>query len=73
MPSFSKKEIRNLLVIGVVALVLGLLMVGIGQRGLSREFGVPEYMTVLRNSGVTLATLSLLWLALALYRKPLAR
>ena len=69
MPAFSRREINVLLVIGAIALLAGLLMAGIGQRNLAREVGLPEYLIVLRNAGVTIAILSAFWCALALYQK----
>ncbi len=73
MPRFSKKEIQVLLIIGAVSLAMGLLMAIIGQSGISREFGVPEYMVSLRNAGITLSLLAVLWSGLALYHQPAAR
>ncbi len=41
----------------------------IGHLGLTRPFGTPEYMTSLRNAGITLSVLAVLWNALTFYRK----
>jgi hypothetical protein len=69
MPQFSAKEVKVLLIIGISALTLGLLMAAIGAHYLSKEIGVPEYLVSLRNSGITLACLAMLWTALAAFRK----
>ncbi len=69
MPQFSKKETNVLLVIGVVAIVVGLAMRWIGAHFLATEVGIPEYLTALRNSGVTITCLAILWTVLAAFRK----
>ncbi|MFU8779650.1 MAG: hypothetical protein ACNA71_01335 [Kiritimatiellia bacterium] len=69
MPRFSKKEVQVLLIIGIAALFLGLAMAGIGTYYLGKEVGVPEYLISLRNSGITLSCLAILWTALAAFRK----
>ncbi len=68
MPQFSKKEVKILLAIGIVALAFGLTMTAIGGHFLSKEVGVPEYLISLRNSGITLSALAILWTALAAFR-----
>jgi predicted acyltransferase len=69
MPQFSQKEVRVLLIIGIVALILGLAMAWIGSHCLAKEIGAPEYLESLHNSGITLSCLALLWTVLAGYRK----
>lgn len=69
MPQFSHKEIKVLLIIGIAAMILGIAMMAIGAYYLSEDVGVPEYLTTLRNSGVTITCLAILWTALAAFRK----
>lgn len=69
MPQFSQKEIRVCLVIGIAAFITGIIMYGTGQHYLAKEVGVPEYLVSLRNAGVTVAAVALLWTALAGFRK----
>ncbi len=69
MPQFSHKEVKILLIIGVAAIVLGIAMMAIGAHFLSKEIGVPEYLISLRNSGVTITCLAIVWTALAAFRK----
>jgi len=69
MPQFSNKEVKILLIIGVSVIALGLIMAAIGAHFLAREIGVPEYLVSLRNSGVTVTCLALLWTSLAAFRK----
>ena len=69
MPQFSHKEVKILLIIGISATVLGVVMTSIGAHFLAQEVGVPEYLISLRNSGVTITVLAILWTALAAFRK----
>ena len=69
MPQFSHKEVTILLIIGIAAFAAGLLMWSIGAHYLAKEVGVPEYLISLRNSGVTITCLAVLWTALAAFRK----
>ena len=69
MPPFSQKEVRVLMMIGILALILGIAMTWTGKHCLASDIGVPEYLVALRNSGITLSILAVLWTTLASYRK----
>lgn len=69
MPQFTRKEIHILLIIGIIAFVLGITMMFTGSHMLKQEVGAPEYVKSLRNSGVMLSVLALLWTGLAGFRK----
>jgi hypothetical protein len=69
MPQFTRKEIRILLIIGLTVLAVGVIMMLSGAYMLKNSIGAPEYVTSLRNSGVTLSILALLWTGLAGFRK----
>jgi len=68
MPNFSRTELRILLITGSSVFAAGLAMAWIGSHYLAKDLGVPEYLISLRNGGITLCCLALLWMALAGFR-----
>lgn len=69
MSPFTPKEILRALCIGIGGLLLGIIMTATGAICLGNEVGTPEYITCLRNTGWTIIALSVLWTALAAFRK----
>ncbi len=69
MPVFTKRELDIALAIGVTAGMLAFLMASIGTACLHREIGTPEYIVSLRNTGWLLIVMSILWTALAAWRR----
>lgn len=66
---FSSKESLVTLCIGTGGLVLGIAMAVTGAACLRSGTGTPEYITSLRNTGLTFIALSALWLALAIAKE----
>jgi len=63
---------RNFLItfcIGAGALGIGIIMAATGAWGLHTDTGTPEYLISLRNSGLTIIILSMLWMALATWKQ----
>ena len=69
MRAFSDRELKAVLAIGFVTVMVAALMALVGVICLDRGAGVPEYIISLRNSGITLLVLGLLWTGLAAWRK----
>lgn len=65
--SLSRESFINVC-IGGGALMLGILMATTGAVCLHIETGTPEYITSLRNTGLTFIALSLLWLGLTAWK-----
>lgn len=69
MPAFSDRELKHAQIGGAGATVVSLFMGILGAIFLKHGVGLPEYVTCLRNSGWTLLLLSILWFALASWRR----
>jgi len=66
---FSSRDFLITFCIGAGALALGIVMAATGAWCLHTETGTPEYVISLRNSGLTIIILSMLWLALAAWKQ----
>jgi len=64
---------KGVIAVGIGAFGLGLFMGITGDVCLEKAIGTPEYITALRNTGITISLLSMLWLGLAAYHKTLKR
>jgi len=69
MSAFSNSELARYQVIGVAALVVGIVLTIAGAWARWRGLGVPEYITCLRGSGILICLVSLAWIALASIRR----
>lgn len=66
---FSSRSFLITFCIGAAALTIGILMALTGAICLKSEIGTPEYIISLRNTGLTVSILSVLWLALAIWKE----
>ena len=73
MSTFNERKMKGVIGVGVGALVLGLGMSIAGGICMGKSIGTPEYIVSLRNTGITMSLLSVLWLGLAASHKILKR
>jgi hypothetical protein len=69
MQTFLSRDTFINACIGSGALILGVVMAITGALCLHTETGTPEYIVSLRNTGLTLIALSLLWLGLTAWKE----